>query len=113
MRRRDFISLSGAAALPPPVKRSEPTGEKVGWFFGATPILISPVISPVANSFTHGLHDLGRIEGRDFVLDRVPVERKYERIGGPATEPGSRNHGVLVIGADNKLAQAMMIGDLP
>jgi hypothetical protein len=96
-----------------------PTGKKVhqvGRFFSATPrseIAGSDSISPVGKILMHGMHDLGRIDGQDLVLDRVPAEGKHDRIGEPATEPGGRNPDVIVGGANNKLAQAIMIGDVP
>jgi putative tryptophan/tyrosine transport system substrate-binding protein len=113
MKRREFITVLGGAVAWPLAASAQPTGKKVyrvGWFFSATPLpeMAGPdPISPVGKILVHGLGDLGYVEGQNLILDRVSAEGKYERIGELAAELVSRNPDVIVIGANNKLAQAL------
>jgi putative ABC transport system substrate-binding protein len=113
MRRREFIAiLCGTVASWPLVLRAEQTGKvyRVGWFFSSTPLTKmagpDPII-PVGKILVHGLRDLGYVEGQNLILDRVSAEGRFERFGELAAELVSRNPDVIVIGANNGLAQAL------
>jgi putative ABC transport system substrate-binding protein len=80
MRRRDFILLGSAVALPL-VAQAQVSPKRrplIAWLSGGT----TEVVEPFAASFLDGMRELGYVEGRDFdmayrfaegLLDRLPA----------------------------------------
>jgi putative tryptophan/tyrosine transport system substrate-binding protein len=65
MRRRDFITLLGGAAVAWPLAaraRSSPKRRLIAWIAGVTQTTSSPSIA----SFLKGMRELGHVEGSDF-----------------------------------------------
>ena len=67
MRRRDFITLIGGAALACPlaVQAQQPRTAVIGVLWPGT----APPPSPRMESFRQGLREAGMIEGRDFRIE--------------------------------------------
>jgi putative tryptophan/tyrosine transport system substrate-binding protein len=75
MRRRDFITLIGAAAAWPHAARAQPEVWKVG-FLGA---VSRQIFDPLYAAFIKGMRELGHIEGNDFIVEWRSAEGQYER----------------------------------
>jgi putative ABC transport system substrate-binding protein len=65
MRRREFITLLGGAAVYPFAVRAQQTTKvyRVGWLFSTVPLKDmagSDPVDPVSKAFVHGLRDLGK-----------------------------------------------------
>src|SRR5258706_5475752 len=129
MRRRDFITLVGGAALPKLIlvrsARAEGSSKRplVVWF-GAYPL---PPVPTFFNAFVKGMQDQGYVEGRDYdlvwrsaegVLDRLPtileevIQLKPNVILAPSTLEAVAAHRAtttipIVCGA---LADAVQLG---
>ena len=79
MKRREFITLLGGAAVGWPLAASAQTQPKiprVGFVFGITPTLSKGSIE----AFRQGLRELGYVEGQTIVLDVRWAEGRYERM---------------------------------
>ena len=65
IRRREFITLLGGAALSPlPARAQQSFTPRVGWLSFA-----SPESSPALPFFQQGLADAGYVEGRNLVIE--------------------------------------------
>jgi putative ABC transport system substrate-binding protein len=87
MKRRDFITLiGGAAALWPLAARAQQTGKlrHIGFVSGAVrpPTLERSLYA----GLSHGMRQLGYVEGKDFVIEYRFAEGKYERFDDFANE---------------------------
>jgi putative tryptophan/tyrosine transport system substrate-binding protein len=74
MKRREFITLLGGAAIWPVAARAQQAGKvnRVGLIFTTSPVseMAGPdPIHPVARSFVQGLRALGYVEGQNLVLE--------------------------------------------
>jgi putative ABC transport system substrate-binding protein len=84
MKRREFITLLGGAAIWPVAARAQQAGKvnRVGLIFTTSPVseMAGPdPIHPVARSFVQGLRALGYVEGQNLVLEHRSAEGKFER----------------------------------
>ena len=76
MRRREFITLLGGAAVGWPLAASAQTQPKiarVGWVQSATP-------GEGLEGFRQGLRELGYVEGQTIVLELRWAEGRFERL---------------------------------
>ena len=76
MRRREFITLGGAAAAWPLAARAQAKRERVGWF------TVAP--HPYLAAFRRGLRELGWIEGENLLLEETYADGHPERLPGLA-----------------------------
>jgi putative ABC transport system substrate-binding protein len=84
MKRREFITLLGGAAVtwPLAVRAQQPAMPVIGFFSG----LAREAGAPFFAAFRRGLHETGRIESRNVqVVDRW-AEGQYERLPQIANE---------------------------
>jgi putative tryptophan/tyrosine transport system substrate-binding protein len=113
MKRREFITLVGGAAVAwPHVVRAQQATKvyRVGWFFSSVPLTEmtgSAPIDPVGRALVRGLRDLGYVEGQNLVLERRSAEGKFERIDEIAKELVGRKPDVIVTGGGDFLALAL------
>jgi ABC-type uncharacterized transport system substrate-binding protein len=95
MKRREFISILGGAAVGWPVAANAQQPAKVDRIgYLATSLTASPHLR---EAFLQGLRDLGYVEGRNVVIEYRDLEGKYERIPALATELIALKVGVIVV----------------
>jgi hypothetical protein len=85
MKRREFITLLGGAAVGWPLAASAQTQPKiprVGLIFANTPATITYNIE----AFRQGLRELGYVEGQTIVLEVRGAEGRVERMPGLVAE---------------------------
>ena len=85
MKRREFITLLGGAAAAWPLAARAQQAGKV-WRIG---FLLSAPRSPTPGfyaAFVQGMHELGYVEGKDFIIEWRSVEGRYERFPELAAE---------------------------
>src|SRR5262249_12370273 len=96
MRRRAFISLiSGAVAWPLAV-RAQQTGKV--WRIGFPGVVSRETFSRVFAGFQQGMHELGYVEGKDFVIEWRSAEGRYERLPDIAAELVRLKVDIIVVG---------------
>ena len=84
MRRREFIAaLGGAVAWPLRVRAQQPS--KL-WHIGMLETVPADLNIPNLGALRRGLHDLGYVEGRDYVLDYRSADGQPEQFPRLATE---------------------------
>src|SRR5262245_47448140 len=83
MRRREFISLVGGAAIWPVVGRAQPAARfpRIGVLIYST-----PERDPNTQSFLRGLRDLGYVTGQNIDIEYRFAEGKPERLPEVAAE---------------------------
>jgi putative tryptophan/tyrosine transport system substrate-binding protein len=96
MRRREFITLVGAAAWPLAARAQQPTGQPlVG--------LLSPLSATAAGrniaAFRQGMRDLGYMEGRNVAFALRFAEGDVTRLPALAHELVNLNPAVIVVGS--------------
>ena len=90
MRRRDFLALSGGAAIMPSLSRGQGTAVPViGVLDGGDP-------GPLMRELHKGLVDLGYVEGQNIQIDLSSAGGKPELLRGLAEELVRRNVTVIV-----------------
>src|SRR5205809_2206732 len=95
MRRREFISLLGGAAVGWPVAANAQQAAKVARIgLLAGNLAASPHLP---EAFLQGLRDLGYVEGRNVVIEYRDAEGKYERYPALATELVALKVDVIVV----------------
>lgn len=100
MRRREFLSVLGGAAVGWPVagmaQRAGKAAPQVGVLLYGT-----PNTDPNYGSFLRGMRDLGYVEGQTVVLDTRSAESKPERLPVLARElVASKPDLIYVLGGD-------------
>ena len=95
MRRREFIALVGGAAAWPLAARAQQPAKvwRIGYLIGAA---APPTLD---KGLLQGMHELGYVEGRDFVIEWRFAESKYDRIPELAAELVRLNVDVIVAGS--------------
>jgi ABC-type uncharacterized transport system substrate-binding protein len=97
MRRRDFISLLGAAAAWPPAARAQERRiPRIGWIILGSPAGALPDIFSYYDSFRAGLRDLGYVEGSNVILVARAAEGVPERLPALIDELLSEQVSVIV-----------------
>ena len=97
MRRREFITFLGGAAVGWPLAASAQTQPKiprVGFAFGSTPTTVKHVFE----AFRQRLRELGYVEGQTIVLEVRWAEGRLERLPELAGELVGLKADVLVAG---------------
>lgn len=83
MRRREFITMLGGAALGWPLRaRAQPAIPVVGYLETGSPIS-QPELAP---AFRQGLSEIGFVEGRNVAIDYRFSEGRYDLMPGLASE---------------------------
>jgi putative ABC transport system substrate-binding protein len=82
MRRREFITLLGAAAsLPLAARAQQKAMPVIGYFHFAT-----PEYTPMAASFLQGLKEAGYVAGQNVAIEYRWAEGQYDRLPAMAAE---------------------------
>jgi putative tryptophan/tyrosine transport system substrate-binding protein len=111
MRRREFISLLGGAAVWPLAAKSQPSKPVVGFLHGATPDSYAHLVA----AFTQGLNETGFVEGRNVEIDYRGAEGKYDRLPQLAADLVARKVDVIAAtgGAASALAAKVATNTIP
>jgi len=93
MRRREFITFLGGAAVWPPVARAQPARRPahIGILHPGSPP------DPWVDGLRQGLRDLGYVEGQNLSIEYRWAEGKGERLDGLAEELIASKIDVLVV----------------
>jgi putative ABC transport system substrate-binding protein len=99
VKRRDFLTLLGAAAASPLLRplaaRAQPTGMPViGYLHPGSPALEVARL----RAFLQGLNDTGYVEGRDVAIEYRWAEDHYDRLPALAADLVQRQVAVIVAG---------------
>jgi putative ABC transport system substrate-binding protein len=102
MKRREFITLLGGAAVScPRVVRAQQTLPVIGFLNGGSPF------APYLIGLRQGLKAGGYIEGQNMLIEYRWAEGRYDRLPAMAAELVARNVRVLVVNTPaSKPAQA-------
>src|SRR5437667_7061386 len=96
MKRREFISILGGAAVGWPVAANAQQPAKVDRIgYLATSLTASPHLR---EAFLQGLRDLGYVEGRNVAIEYRDAEGKSERLPALAAELVALKVDVIVAG---------------
>jgi putative tryptophan/tyrosine transport system substrate-binding protein len=104
MRRRDFITLLGAAAAirPPAARAQQPAAPVVGFLGEASPESMAPRVT----AFRQGLDEIGYVEGRNVTIDWRSAERQPNRLRALAADLAGRRVAAIVTASDLATAAA-------
>jgi putative ABC transport system substrate-binding protein len=92
MKRRDFLTLFGAAATWPLAAKSQQKTIPVIGFLG---IATAAVYAPWLAAFRRGLADTGYIEGQNLSIEYRWAEDRVDRLPALAAELVGRNVDVI------------------
>src|SRR5579872_4215864 len=102
MRRREFITLIGAAVAARPIathgqQKNSPSDivPRIGYLAPS----LSPEASRLIEAFRKGLHDVGYVEGRNIGFELRSAEGKPDRFPALAAELVALKVDVIVAGA--------------
>src|SRR5713101_5123022 len=96
MDRRTFLAASGALVLTAPLAAQAQQAKKM-WRIGFLTAGSAPT-SPTKGPFRQGLHDLGYVEGRDFVMEYRWAEGHPDRLPELAADLVRARVDVIVTG---------------
>jgi putative ABC transport system substrate-binding protein len=111
MRRREFVTLIGGAAVWPLAARAQPAPRlPVVAFVHAvipwTDMVGSDPASPLARAFVHGLRDRGWVEGQTVMIERRSAEGQPQRAPAIFAELMTRGVDVIAMGGSQWLREA-------
>src|SRR5258705_3609150 len=111
LRRREFISLLGSAAVWPLGARAQQTAKlrTIGFLGAATPAATSPWTA----AFTQRLRELGWVEGRNVAIEYRWAEGRIERFAEIAAEFVRLKVDVIVTAGAAALAAKQATSDIP
>ena len=92
MRRREFITLLGGAAVAwPPAARAQTAMPVIGFLSSLAPSDLGLVVP----GFHQGLNAVGFVEGRNIAIEYRWAQGDYQRLPALATDLVNRNVAVL------------------
>ena len=94
MKRRDFITLVGGAAVAWPLgARAQQPAAGIGFLISGT----AKSFAIFVDAFRQGMRDNGMVEDRDYVLDLRFADGDYSRFPAFAAEVAQRKPAVIVV----------------
>src|SRR5262245_15493829 len=105
MKRREFITLLGGAAILPIIRplaaRAQPKLPVIGWL-----ALRPRARTSESEGFVDGLRDAGFVEGRNLIIEHRSADGRYDRLPALAAELVQRRVDVLAAPGGMPLASA-------
>jgi putative ABC transport system substrate-binding protein len=102
VRRRDFVALGGAAALPMAAHAQQPAMPVVGWLAASGPDTNAYQL----RGFRQGLKETGLTEGENVAFEYRWAENQLDRLPALAAELVRRRIAVIAAGAPPATAAA-------
>src|SRR5262245_27357064 len=111
MKRRDFITLLGGAAVAWPLaaRAQQPAMPVVGFLNSASPGGYVPMVA----AFRQGLRETGYVEGQNVTVEYRWAEGQYDRVPLMALELVDRHAAVIVANTPGVLAIKAAITTTP
>jgi putative ABC transport system substrate-binding protein len=107
MKRREFITLIGAASAWPLVAKPQQALPVIGFLNGASPEGYAPYVA----AFRDGLKESGYIEGNNVTIEFHWAEGHYERLSEMAANLVGRDIAVIVANTPANLAAKKATND--